>query len=199
MVLNNIVDILVPPRFKKRDDETQEAAETTTTNDSVAPQPPTRRKRCCGFTGTQFLLSGASDANIGADWVFYESMKKNPNVPGVLVSVEWLLVVVATIIWAMQVTEGRLFKRLARRCFGVELTKKKIIDAGVWLEDFPQLGISLLVQFVYANGFSLPVFFNLLTSGFSAYHKTKALLHDDIEEEEDFDATPEERQPILDV
>ena len=205
MVVNNLVGLLVPPRFKKRDDEDDKdddnavaiSTEALATDD--APPPPRRRWRCCGFSSTQLALSGASDMSTAADWAFYESMKKNPAIPGFLVSLEWCLVVAATLIYTLQVTEGRLFKRLARRCFGVQLTKKKILDAGVWIEDVPQVAMSVLVQWLYAGSWA--GWLNLGTSGFSAYHKLQALFHNDIEEEEeeDLDGTPEEVQPILNV
>lgn len=185
MVLNNLANLLVPPRWRKRRDGEEEEEE--------------ERRRCCGCTGRQFRLSTLSDADIMADWAFFNAIKSNEQIPKGVVSAEWVLVLLATLIYLLQVTEGRLLKKWVRKCTGVTLTKKNIVDAGVWLEDLPQIALSAFVAFGTSAGTSLPVLANLITSALSAREKLEARWADDIPEIVEEEGTAEEQQPILPV
>jgi hypothetical protein len=177
MVFNNIINFLIPPRFKRRRREDEDEDGT-----DVAAEPEgQRRRRCC--TCRQFRLSSTADANIIADWAFYETMvRNNPQVSTGLVTTEFVLVVLATILYVMQVTEGRLFRKVVRQVSGIELTKARILDSALWMEDFPQLVVSVWVGFSTGNILQPPVLANIVTSAVAAREKVTALWTNDIDE-----------------
>jgi hypothetical protein len=172
MVLNAVVAALVPPRWRRKPED----GDDPDGSDS-------RRRQWCGLTGTQVLLSMGSDADVVTDWLYYEE-SKSKGVPGMVVNLQFLFLLLATAIWLMEVTGGRCFKRPFKRFTGVEATTRNIVKAGVWCEDIPQILLTLLIDGYYASKFSMDGILNLVASGYDGYTKIKALMEDDIEEEE---------------
>mmetsp|Transcript_21728 Transcript_21728/g.33162 ORF Transcript_21728/g.33162 Transcript_21728/m.33162 type:complete len:99 (-) Transcript_21728:153-449(-) len=80
----------------------------------------------------------------------------------------------------MQVTEGRCFRRIAKRCFGVEITKKKILQWGMLWEDLPQIIFTAAIEFYY-NQDALGAI-NILVSLVDVLQKSKAICEDDVDE-----------------
>jgi hypothetical protein len=136
MVLNNLVGCCVPPRFRKKKDE-----EGADEDDDAAA----RKRWCCGFSLTQLIMSAGSDADIATDWAYWVSVKGNSKVPSLLKLATHFFVIVSSVLYLMQVTEGRCFKRLFKNYFGVEVTKRKIVQWSVWYEDIPQLILTMLI------------------------------------------------------
>eukprot|EP00977_Amphora_coffeiformis_P017756 scaffold5886_cov161-Amphora_coffeaeformis.AAC.7 len=202
MVLNNLINCCLPPRYKKTQQEEQQeaAAGSAVSSDD--------NRGCCGVRWTAFVLSTGSDLDIATDWAYYNSLADNSKLPGWLSTLVLLACVAALVVYFLQVTEGRCVKRILRRWFGIPVTNKGIVRAGVWVEDYPQLILTLLIQVGYSGGgggglMSWPALLNLATSGTDAYHKSRALWKDYIHELEDDDeeaaaaTTPNEQDPLL--
>uniref|UniRef100_A0A7S1YEE6 Uncharacterized protein n=1 Tax=Grammatophora oceanica TaxID=210454 RepID=A0A7S1YEE6_9STRA len=173
MVFNNAVSLCFPPRWSKMG--------TKLDGDS--------RPRVCGLTSTQIMLSIGSDIDIATDWIYYESLKNNEDIPKILITLEYICCIFATIVWLMQVLEGRIFKRVAK-VFGFDLTKKQILEWGLWIEDIPQILMSATIMFLY--DFSYQGLVNVAISVYDGYQKFVALRDGDFEEEEEYEEVPEE-------
>lgn len=162
MVLNNLVRGIIPPHFKKKAASSLTAA----------------------------FLSVGSDADIASDWAYWVSVKDNPNIPIFLKQATQFFVFVSTMLYLMQITDGRGFKRVFKNCFGVQVTKRKIVQWSVWYEDIPQVILTLLITITESMSTMGAV--NIVASVVDAVQKTKALLEDAVEEEEDDEVVEEQ-------
>lgn len=184
MVLHNLVNFFYPPTRIR-----QKSAVEVDKEEVGAQEEPLK---FYGFSVNQILLSIGTDADIASDWAYWASIKDNPAVPSALKYAALFFVLVSSLLYILQVLEGRGFKSIFKKILRIELTKRKIAQWSVWFEDIPQVILTLLVTF--SHSWSTLGIVNIVTSVVDAIQKTKALwegtIEDDEEEEPVGEASP---------
>jgi hypothetical protein len=184
MVLNTIFGCINPPEWMKR----RKTAASRNNNDK-------RRRFCGGFTLSQLLVSVGSDLDMITDWLYYEKVvssysQADSTIPSsILISLS-IFLVIATILWVLEIVEGRLG---CQRCCGLRLKNCYILWAGIWLEDIPQIVLTILIDSVYASSgtaFSVAGAINIAASIHNALTKVRALVDDDVEEHDKVEDEP---------
>mmetsp|Transcript_29476 Transcript_29476/g.44964 ORF Transcript_29476/g.44964 Transcript_29476/m.44964 type:complete len:184 (+) Transcript_29476:77-628(+) len=172
MVCNTIVNCIFPPPWLERS--------------RLGLRSSDQRRRFAGFPISKIFMSLGADVDLITDWVYFERVQSLDNIPGFVTGLLTFFLAVTTCLWVLEVIEGRIGG--FQKCFGFRLKNRHIAWAGLVFEDIPQIILTIVIDLFLVNDISSQGITNISASIHDAITRLKALLDNELEENDEIES-----------